>query len=355
MAPARADDQLPFSGIGIRALGFGRTLSETDMVTIYDIPKIDCHNHLLDPAHFGYSPNAWYHPVANEQGTAHQLIDLFDAYGARHALVVGPNSGYDTDNRCLLDFLARGNGRFKGVAVVENDTGRDELERLRDRGVVGTNMQAALLGVDHFRDTVSLLRELADLDLFVDVQVEADQLIKIAPILEPSGVRVLIDHCGRPDPTAGLSQPGFRRLLDLASSGRYFVKISGLVKCSAETYPRRDAWPFVHALLEAFTADRCMWGSDWPFLRAPERIDYGLVLALVERLIPDPTDRRKVLWDTPIRLFGFDSDCSVRDVDGRPERADSMTASTTCIVFRPSRPLQIGSATPRITSTKCCT
>ena len=51
------------------------------MVTIYDTPKIDCHNHLLDPAHFGYAPNAWYHPVANEQGTAHQLIDLFDAYG----------------------------------------------------------------------------------------------------------------------------------------------------------------------------------------------------------------------------------------------------------------------------------
>jgi len=23
-------------------------------------------------------------------------------------------------------------------------------------------------------------------------------------------------------------------------------------------------------------------------------------------LIPDPGDRRKVLWDTPMRLFGFD-------------------------------------------------
>jgi predicted TIM-barrel fold metal-dependent hydrolase len=135
----------------------------------------------------------------------------------------------------------------------------------------------------------------------------------MAPILEPSGVRVLIDHCGRPDPTAGLSQPGFRRLLELASNGRYFAKISGLVKCSAETYPWRDSWPFVQALLEAFTPDRCMWGSDWPFLRAPERIDYGLVLVLVERLIPDPGDRRKVLWDTPMRLFGFDESTRHRD------------------------------------------
>ena len=192
-------------------------LLETDNVSIYDEPKIDCHNHLLDPAHFGYAPNAWYHPVANEQGTAHQLTDMFNAYGSRHALVVGPNSGYDTDNRCLLDFLERGNGRFKGVAVVDNGTSRAELERLRDRGVVGTTMQAALLGVESFRGTEALLRNLADLDMFADVQVEADQLVEMAPMLEPSGVRVLIDHCGRPAPTAGLNQPGFRRLLDLAS------------------------------------------------------------------------------------------------------------------------------------------
>ena len=73
-----------------------------------------------------------------------------------------------------------------------------------------------------------------------------------------------------------------------------------------ERYPWEDSWPFVQALLEAFTPDRCMWGSDWPFLRAPERIDYGLILALIERLVPDPGDRRKVLWETPLRLFGFD-------------------------------------------------
>ena len=219
--------------------------------------------------------------------------------------MVGPNSGYDTDNRCLLDFLDRGSERFKGVAVVDNHINRDDLVQLSERGIVGITMQAALLGVDAFRDTGPLLRDLADLDMFADVQVQADQLVEMAPLLEPSGVRVLIDHCGRPIPAAGLSQPGFRRLLDLAGSGRYYVKISGLVKCSAMRYPWEDSWPYVAALLEAFTPDRCLWGSDWPFLRAPERIDYGLVLALVEQLIPDPVDRRKVLWVTPATLFGF--------------------------------------------------
>lgn len=275
-------------------------------MAIYQEPKIDCHNHLLDPAHFPYAPQAWYHPVDNEQGTAAALTALFDAYGSRYALVVAPNSGYDTDNGCLLDLLARGDGRFKGVAVVDNDCDRAALEALRGQGMVGTTMQASLLGVDHFRDTAGLLKDLADLGMFADVQVDGDQLIDMAPLLEPSGVRVLIDHCGRPVPSAGLDQPGFAKLLELGSTGRYFVKISGLVKCSAQRYPWADSWPFVQALLEAFTPDRCLWGSDWPFLRAPERIDYGTVLALVEQLIPNPADRRKVLWDTPAALFGFE-------------------------------------------------
>ena len=150
--------------------------------------------------------------------------------------------------------------------MVDNHVSRDDLEGLRERGIVGTTMQAALLGVDAFRDIGPLLRDLAQLDMFADVQVEAGQLVEMAPMLEPSGVRVLIDHDGRPIPGAGLSQPGFHRLLELARSDRYYVTISGLVKCSATRYPWEDSGPYVQALLEAFTPDRCMWGSDWPFL-----------------------------------------------------------------------------------------
>lgn len=274
-------------------------------MSLFAEPKIDCHNHLLDPAHFPYHPDAWYHPVENEQGSADQLTAVFDAYGATHATIVGPNSGYDTDNRCLLDALDRSDGRYKGLAVVPNNLGRTELAHLQAHGIIGTTLQAALLGVDHFADTGPLLADLAALEMFADVQVQGDQLVQLAPLLEPSGVRVLIDHCGRPNPAAGLDQPGFQTLLERAATGRYYVKISGLVKCSAQRYPWEDSWPYVQALLEAFTPERCVWGSDWPFLKAPERIDYGTILSLFEHLVPDAADRRAILWDTPARLFGF--------------------------------------------------
>ena len=274
-------------------------------VPILREPKIDTHLHLLEPRRFPYHPQAWYRPVQNEQGSAEQLIDLFDALAVRHAVVVGPNSGYDTDNRCLLDLLDRGAGRFRGVAVVDNRIGRDELVALRDRGVVGTTMQAALLGVEHFADAAPLLHHLRELGMFADVQVQGDQLVELAPLLDGSGVEVLIDHCGRPDPAAGLDQPGFAALLRAAATGRYRVKLSGLVKCSTQRYPWPDAWPYVQALVEAFGPERCLWGSDWPFRRAPERIDYATVLALTERLLPDSAVREQILWGTPARLFGF--------------------------------------------------
>jgi len=202
--------------------------------------------------------------------------------------------------------VARSEGRFKAIAVVSNNVGRTELERLRAANIIGVTCNAALLGVDYYRNTAALLSELRDLDFFVDVQVEGDQLVALAPLLEDSGVRMLVDHCGRPDVKAGLNQPGFQALLRWADTGRVHVKLSGHYKFSGEPYPYRDVWPYLHALIDAYGLHGCLWGSDWPFLRAAERIDYGPLLELVELLLPDPADRRTLLWDTPRRLFAFD-------------------------------------------------
>src|SRR5439155_15779126 len=87
-------------------------------MNIYDEPKIDCHNHVFDPARFPYAADTAYRPAGQEIGNAPYFVHVLDAYGVRYALVVGPNSGYGTDNRCLLDAIARSGGRFKGIAVV---------------------------------------------------------------------------------------------------------------------------------------------------------------------------------------------------------------------------------------------
>jgi predicted TIM-barrel fold metal-dependent hydrolase len=274
-------------------------------MSIYPEPKIDCHCHVFDPARFPYDTASVYKPAGQEIGTAAQLTRVLDAYGVTHALLVGPNSGYEQDNRCMLDAIASGGGRFKGIAVVPNDAGDDVLKSLRAAGVVGVAFNATFHGVDFYRDTDDLLARLAALGLCVSLQVQHDQLVVLAPMLERAGVRVLIDHCGRPTPAAGLDQPGFRTLLRLADTGRVFVKLSGYVKFAQMPFPYEDVRPYVDALLDAFTPDGCLWASDWPFLRAPERIDYGPLLDLVERFIPDAAARHRVLFETPRRVLGF--------------------------------------------------
>ena len=274
-------------------------------MSVFDEPKIDCHCHVLDPARFPYTPDVAYRPAGQEIGPIEQYLQVMDGYGIRHALLVGPNSGYGLDNRCLLDAIAQGEGRFKGIAVVPLDIDRNGLVDLRARGIVGVALNATVLGTAYCLQGGPLLRLLADLGMCLSLQVEGDQLVELLPLLETSGVRVLIDHCGRPAAGQGIGQPGFQALLGLARSGRVAVKLSGHQKFSALAPPFADTRPFIEALLDAFTLDACLWASDWPFLRAPQRLDVGPLLRQVERLLPDAADRRKLFWSTPRRWLGF--------------------------------------------------
>jgi predicted TIM-barrel fold metal-dependent hydrolase len=205
----------------------------------------------------------------------------------------------------MLDALAKGQGRYKGIAVVPNDTGRTQLQELKGLGVIGIAFNVALLSVDFYRNIGPLLERLRELDMWAQVQVEGDQLVSMRPLLVDSGVRLLFDHCGRPFPNAGVGQPGFVTLLELAETGRAYVKLSSLSKCSAKAFPHFDAWPFVRALLDTYTPNALVWASDWPFLRSHERIDYGPLIELMESLAPDAEAQRAIFWETPVRLFGF--------------------------------------------------
>lgn len=272
---------------------------------LFEEDKIDCHCHVFDPARFPYRDDTAYRPAQQEIGTAAQLVRVMDAYGVRHALLVGPTSGYRTDNRCLLDALETHEGRFRGIAVVNNDITRHELAALHRAGVAGVAFNPAMEGVDAVLGVGALFASLADLGMVAQIQVTGDQMVALEAWLARQATALVIDHGGRPDIGAGIAQPGFQALLRLADSGRASVKLSGWQKYSARAHPYEDAWPYAEALLRAFGPQNCVWGSDWPFLRAPERLDYGPLLTLFEQIVPDARIRRQIQWETPRRVFGF--------------------------------------------------
>ena len=176
---------------------------------------------------------------------------------------------------------------------------------MKAQGIVGAAFNPTFHGSDYYKRSATLIGKLADLDMFLQIQSEHDQLSMFVPWIEATPVRVLIDHCGRPTPEAGLRQPGFQALLRLAGTGRVSVKLSGYSKFSTVPYPFEDTWPFVRAIVDAFTLDHCIWASDWPFLRAQQRQDYGPLVELAGVLFPDLGQRRKLFCDTARRLFGF--------------------------------------------------
>jgi predicted TIM-barrel fold metal-dependent hydrolase len=92
---------------------------------LFDEPKIDCHPHVLDPQRFPYAANVSYRPAGQEIAPATQ------------ALLVQPNSGYERDNSCMLDAIARGEGRLKGISIVDLDVDTAMLKTLKAQGIVG--------------------------------------------------------------------------------------------------------------------------------------------------------------------------------------------------------------------------
>ena len=272
----------------------------------FTYPAADCHFHIIDPARFPLAAGCGYQPRPDEVGTFEDFSICMAARNIRRGLAVQP-SGYGYDNAALLDAVRRSGGRLKGIAVVPPSAAEDELLQMKQNGIVGVRFNLTDLDPAGMEKSgaMDLLESVRALDWFAEIQCSAKEFIRIAPLVRRSGVRVLIDHLGRPDPRLGINEPGFQAMLALADTGRAVVKLSGAFRESHRPYPFDDLDPFVEAVLEAFTPQNCVWGSDWPFLNIDPKPDYEETLACLERWLPDEVQRRKVLWETPERLFGF--------------------------------------------------
>lgn len=273
-------------------------------MSILTEPKIDSHCHILDPVQFPYLDSAAYKPAGQETGNTAYFEEVMRCYEVQHALLVGPNSGYATDNRCMLNAIASAPHKFKGIAVVPNNCGLEELETLKSQGVVGVAFNVALMGCNFYADIEPLLRRLRQLDMWAQFQVEKDLLLDFLPMLSRVSVKTMFDHCGRPDAAGGSRQPGFQALLALGREGRAVVKISGFVKFSNVAFPFADARPFTELLVKDFGPANCVWASDWPYLKAPFRLDYGPMLKIYE-VDFSLSERQSMMWDAPKKHFGF--------------------------------------------------
>ena len=266
----------------------------------------DCHAHVFGPAsRHPYSPKRGYTPP---DAPFEAYRRMHEVLGIERGVLTQP-SVYGTDNRAMLDAVARDPGQLRAVAAVDADVTEDELRRLDEAGVRGIRINLVDPGGMPFASLGEFERfagRLADLGWHVEFLVQVHEIPDLAERLRRLPTDAVVGHLGYMRTSEGLDHPAFRRFLEYVAEGRCWVKLSGAYRITTGSHaPYPDVAPFARALVAA-RPDRMLWGTDWPhpICKVPMPNDADLLDLLLD-WAPDEAIRRRILVDNPARLYGF--------------------------------------------------
>ena len=261
----------------------------------------DTHIHAIGAPHrFPLSPDRGYTPA---QVPIEAYLELMDRLGIARAVLVQP-SIYGTDNRAMVDALARYPQRFRGVAVVAASVDDAALDALHAHGVRGVRANLLNRGGISLADAAALAPRLAARGWHLQLQIDVSTFDAF-DALPRLPLPVVIDHFGYMPAAKGPNEPGFRRLLSLLAGRKCYVKLSSPNRL---TPWRTEGYGAVTALARALVAanpERLLWASDWPHTDLRQDMpDDGELLGLLGEWVPDAAQRRAILVDNPAGLYG---------------------------------------------------
>jgi predicted TIM-barrel fold metal-dependent hydrolase len=263
----------------------------------------DAHCHVFGPvAVFPYAEDRSYTPP---DAPLESLRSLHDHLGFSRGVIVQA-SCHGSDNRAMLDTIARSEGRYRGVAIVNGTESDEYLAELDAGGVRGVrfNFVAHLGGAPDLDVFDSTVDRLADLGWHVVLHLDAQDILTYADRLARIPVPFIIDHMGRVKAQDGIDQKPFQALQQLMENPLAWVKVCGAERVSAGRRPFEDAVPFAERLIE-IAPERVLWGTDWPHPNITKDMpnDGGLV-DLMFKFCADGKKRQKLLVDNPLKLYG---------------------------------------------------
>lgn len=263
----------------------------------------DCHIHVYDEEY----P---FDEAANLRPTGVALDDYLrfrDELGLERTVLVQPSS-YGTDNRCLLDALARLGDDARGVAVLSPEVSDDELRRLDGLGVRGIRFNLTRPAGPGTRAMRELSARIAPLGWHVQVHTMGDMFPALADDLRALESDVVIDHLGRINPSAGMAHPAAEVIGELLDGGRGWMKLSGAYHDTADPGRYSDTVEIARAWFQR-APERCVWGTDWPHpsAMAGEKPlpDDRTLLDLVPIITGSESAAVKLMVDNPAALYGF--------------------------------------------------
>ncbi|GHH77195.1 metal-dependent hydrolase [Streptomyces sulfonofaciens] len=237
---------------------------------------VDTHTHVISPDTVRYPvdpiggrQSAWSldHPVDIDG-----LVRALDQAGIARAVVVQASTVYGHDNRYVVQALRAHPDRFAGVysidAMAEDAVAR--IEHWQGQGLsgfrlftTGTTMpgQADWLGHESSYPAWAHAEEHG---IPVCLQMTIQGLPALRRLLERfPGVRVLLDHCARPDLSDGRPYRRAKDLFELAAFPGVHLKLTHRALAASAEGASTPA-QFLADLVAAYGAGRIAWGSNFP-------------------------------------------------------------------------------------------
>ncbi|MDO9405091.1 MAG: amidohydrolase family protein [Polaromonas sp.] len=262
-----------------------------------DAPRVDSHAHVYD-ATMPLSSTAWKHPAG--EAPVEEYLAVLDTHGVQFA-VLAAASIFGHYNDYTVAAL-RAHQRLRATVIADPVATLADLRQLDAIGVVGIRLQWR--NVADRPDLTSppyqkLLRRVRDLGWHVHIHDDGPRLVEPLRILEDSGVRIVIDHFGRPDPAHGLDCTGFQAVLRSVERGRTWVKLSAGFRLESP----EAATSYAQELLAHAGPERLFWGSDWPFVGFESQVRYQETIDALTAWVPHAGARRQIGGETAMKFY----------------------------------------------------
>jgi L-fuconolactonase len=138
-------------------------------------------------------------------------------------------------------------------------------------------------------------------DISVDVLVRVEDLGRARGFLRDfSGLRIVLNHGGRPAVMTGQLEPWRTEIRAFARETSAAVKCSGLVERAGVEWTRASVRPYVETLIDAFGPERVMFATNWPVSTISSRYDLWVesLTGILDDLRLAPADRDAVMAGT---------------------------------------------------------
>jgi predicted TIM-barrel fold metal-dependent hydrolase len=261
----------------------------------------DTHAHVIgDGVAYPYVATRSYTPPP---APLENYLAMLAANGMARGVLVQV-SVHGTDNRYMLEALARHPDMLRGVAVVSDTVTDRELESMHAAGVRGLRLNVLFGGGVGFDALETLAARIAGLGWHMQFLMDVRQLPELMPRMKKLPVPCVFDHMGHMPVAEGLDHPGFQALLHGVREYGWWSKLSGAYRLSERFDDYDDVTPWAQALIAA-APDRMVWGSDWPHVAITRMPNTGKLRNLLAKWAPDAEMRRKILVSNPQALYDF--------------------------------------------------